>query len=52
MNGNQRSATDRQSFMRRIILLISLFAFVTACTSATEDEIDITGSLAARVGFG
>jgi heat shock protein HslJ len=30
--------------MRRIILLISLFAFITACASATEDEIDITGN--------
>ncbi|HUP14733.1 MAG TPA: META domain-containing protein [Acidimicrobiia bacterium] len=30
--------------MRRIILLIALFSVVTACASATEDEIDITGN--------
>ena len=30
--------------MRRIILAIALFAFVTACASATEDEIDINGN--------
>jgi heat shock protein HslJ len=30
--------------MRRIILLIWMFAFVTACASPAEDEIDITGN--------
>jgi heat shock protein HslJ len=30
--------------MRRIILTIALFASVTGCASATEDEIDITGN--------
>jgi heat shock protein HslJ len=30
--------------MRRILLLIALFAFVTACSAATEEEIDITGN--------
>ena len=30
--------------MRRIISLIALFAFLTACSAATADEIDITGN--------
>jgi heat shock protein HslJ len=34
----------RPSGMRRTFLLFTLFVFVTACGSAAEDEIDITGS--------
>ena len=30
--------------MRRIILLMALFALVSACSSAVQDEIDITGN--------
>ena len=30
--------------MRRIILLMALFALVTACSSTAADEIDITGN--------
>lgn len=30
--------------MRRILLGITLFAFVTGCASATTDEIDMTGN--------
>ena len=41
---NRSIAADRQNLMRRIILLIALFAFASACSAATEDEIDITGN--------
>ena len=41
---NRWVAACRQSFMRRIAFLIALFAFGTACSAATGDEIDLTGN--------
>lgn len=41
---NRCLAADRQSLMRRIILLITLLALITACSAGTDDEIDMTGN--------
>jgi heat shock protein HslJ len=41
---NRCLAADRQSLMRRIILLITLLALITACSGGTDDEIDMTGN--------